>query len=288
MTLQGCDISSHQSTTPNLSAYAFVFCRAAYGTAIDTMYAKHSAAVRGQGSTLGAYTFGRSAHYVPIADQVAVLLSVGKDADLLALDVEQDTDAGGHPLPYSMTGFEAGEFITAVHAAGKTIGLYHSTSGYPTVGQDWRWVAAWGRTPPPIPWDFWQFRGSPLDLDAFNGDQAALDALVAKDGDMPMTSPVPDGPAAYLVDVAAGGSAYYQLNGPDYAKPNPMLALPGVVTYGTAKRADGILMRAIAHPSGFITWVGDNKCSNVRPKTPPPAVQTVTVTGSGIKIAGPV
>ena len=178
MTLEGCDISSHQSTTPDLSAYSFVFCRATYGSSVDTMYAKHSAAVRAQGAALGAYAFGRSASRAPIADQVSVFLATAGKADLLALDLEADGAFVG------MTNAEAAAFIEAVHATGRGIGLYHSLSGFPSVGQDWNWVASWGRLAPPIPWTFWQFRGSPLDLDAFNGDAAALEALIAEDAPM--------------------------------------------------------------------------------------------------------
>lgn len=178
MTLQGCDISQYQSTTPDLSAYAFVFCRATYGTSVDTMYGKHSAAVRTQGATLGAYAFGRSATKAPIADQVAMFLATAGSADLLALDLESD---GTNP---AMSDAEASAFIAAVHATGRGIGLYHSQSGYPSLGQDWNWVASWGRLAPPIPWAFWQFRGSPLDLDAFNGDAVALRALIAEDAAM--------------------------------------------------------------------------------------------------------
>lgn len=108
------------------------------------------------------------------------------------------------------------------------------------------------------------------------------------EADMPLVSPTPDAPAAYIVDVAAGGSCYFDLACTQVAQPNPMLALPGVVTYGTANRPapDHLLMRAIAHPSGFVTYVGAEKCTNLRPKSPVPT-QTVRVTGQGLQITGP-
>lgn len=121
---------------------------------------------------------------------------------------------------------------------------------------------------------------------------AAVDydrALVAeyggwKVGSMPTTSPVPDGPATYLVDIAAGGTAYYDLASSQVANPSPMTAIAGAITYGTGKRGDGKAMRAFAHPSGFVAWVGADKCTNVRPKTAPPPAGTVTVTGQGLSV----
>jgi GH25 family lysozyme M1 (1,4-beta-N-acetylmuramidase) len=170
VTLDGIDISAWQATTPSLSGLAFVFVRATYGTMRDSRYAMHATNVRRAGLTLGAYAFGRNGDG---AAQARAFLGMAHSADLLALDLETD---GSNP---PMTTAQAEAFIATVHKAGYRVGLYHSASGYPELGQDWRWVASWGPTPPKIKWDIWQHRGAPLDLDTFAGDDAALEALVS-------------------------------------------------------------------------------------------------------------
>ncbi len=169
MTLNGIDISVYQNPTPPLAGLSFVFARSSYGVAADTMYATHAADVRKAGLVLGAYHFWYDGHTA--ASQVAEMLSMAPNADLYALDFEgTNTDATG-----------AKAFIAATKATGRKCGLYHSLSGFPAWGQDYNWVAAWGTVAPSIPWAFWQHQGSPLDLDYFNGDEAALQALVGGD-----------------------------------------------------------------------------------------------------------
>jgi Glycosyl hydrolases family 25 len=180
-TLLGIDISHWQERTPKLAARSFVFVRATYGDGIDGRYTAHAAKVRAAGRVLGAYHFGRNVR--PVAAQVQAFLAKAANADLLALDVEKD----GHndrPDDPAMTHKQAREFVTAVHAAGRRIGLYHSESNFFDAGQDWDWVANWDREPRRR-YDIWQYRGSPLDLDRFRGTRAQLLAL----GDLP---PAPD------------------------------------------------------------------------------------------------
>jgi lysozyme len=167
MTLRGIDISRWQGTTPSLAGLAFCFVKATEGQTTDPKYAMHAANVRKAGIVLGAYAFG---HRGDGAGQARHLLEVARGADLLALDVE------GADAPDYAT---ARDFGAAIHAAGREWGLYHSSSGYPQWGQDFLWVADWtgGSSPHLAGWHFWQYRGSPLDLDLFNGTQAQLDAL---------------------------------------------------------------------------------------------------------------
>ena len=168
--LSGIDISYWQDAEP-LAGCSFAFARATYGTTADSRYAQHMTAFRKAGIVTGAYAFGINADG---AAQAAKFLDVAHDADLLALDWEAEKDKP------PMTEAQTAAFIAAVHAAGRTIGLYHSLSGFPDVGQDWNWVAAWGAIEPHIPWAFWQSRGRPLDLDHFNGNELALQALAKK------------------------------------------------------------------------------------------------------------
>lgn len=168
MTLAGIDISYAQTTTPNLTGLSFAFARATYSLANDSRYAQHAADIKSAGLVLGAYHFwydGQSG-----AAQASHFLSVAGSAELLALDFEgAAADIAG-----------AKAFIAAVQKAGRKIGLYHSLSGYPSWGQDFRWVAYWNASPPPIAWDFWQYGGSGIDEDQFAGDKAALAALAGR------------------------------------------------------------------------------------------------------------
>jgi len=166
--LYGIDISKWQEQTPSLAGKSFVFIRASIGIMTDERYSQHYQNVREAGLVVGAYHF--NATELSVKEQVETFLAKAKDADILALDVEgpemQFTDA------------QARSFIYQVHQAGRKIGLYHSLSGYPRdLGQDFRWVAAWRVIPPDINWDFWQYRGSPLDLDKFDGTLEQLTAL---------------------------------------------------------------------------------------------------------------
>lgn len=171
-TLQGIDVSHYQAVTPPLAGLSFLFAKATEGvTFVDPLYATHTAAARAAGLVVGAYHFG-------VADdgaaQARAFLAVAAAADLLALDLE--TSAA------PMTNAQATAFIAAVHAAGRKVGLYHSLSGFLRLGQDWDWVAKWSSVPPPLPWTFWQWQGTPLDKDAFNGDVASLRALAGVTG----------------------------------------------------------------------------------------------------------
>ena len=166
MTVLGIDISRWQLSTPSLDGLGFCFVKAVEGATIDPLYNHHAKSVRAAGIILGAYAFGVDS--MGGAAQAAKLLQYAPTADLYALDVE------GQHAPHEQA---VRDFGKAMHAAGKAWGLYGSASGYPSWGQDWRWVAQWGPTPPDCKWDFWQRRGSPLDLDTFRGTVADLHRL---------------------------------------------------------------------------------------------------------------
>ena len=164
------DVSQWQVATPNPDGAGLVICRATYNTGYDTRYAQHAADTRAQGDYLGAYAFGRPGDG---AAQARVLLATAPDVDLMlvgdrwcdlyALDLEPE-----HGV--EMSDADARAFIAEMHRQGHQVGLYHSASGYPELGQDWRWVADWRGPVPSIPWDIWQWTnkaadGSPLDRD---------------------------------------------------------------------------------------------------------------------------
>jgi Glycosyl hydrolases family 25 len=233
--LNGIDVSSHQAHLP-AAAGSFVIARAAYGWTADTLYRSHVAAARARGLVVGAYLFGRHGR---IHDQVAALADqlAAAPADIVALDLERD---GGL---VAMTTAEAGDFIAAAQdALGQGVGLYHSTSGYPNVGQAWRWVAdyraRYGLTGPPIPWDVWQWTSSngTLDRDRFDGTAAELRALgagVTAGGNQPATG----GSDMRFINLSPGvvptrlinvgkGSTWYWLDGTPAGKIPADAALP--------------------------------------------------------------
>ena len=193
MTLLGIDVSHWQVATPPLAGLSFVLVKATHGTATDPGWSGHAANVRTAGLVLGAYHYGDP--HQSVTDQAAAFLRVGGSADLLALDVE----AG------NMTESQASAFLAAVQAQGRKVGLYHSASGFPQLGQDWDWVASWTATPPPR-YDIWQYRGNPLDLDRFEGTRAELLGL----GGPTMKAITDETPAEITV---AKGAAWYDLDG---------------------------------------------------------------------------
>lgn len=170
MTVEGIDISHWQYRTPPLgTSLEFVFVRATYGIYPDDRYDLHAKDVRSAGKILGAYHFGRNGDPVP---QVRAFLdAIGPTVKLVALDLEKD---GGLPR---MTNAQASAWIAAVQKTGRKVGLYHSESGFPHLGQDFNWVANWDQTPS-IPWTFHQYAViRSVDRDRFKGSIAELEAL---------------------------------------------------------------------------------------------------------------
>lgn len=166
VTVEGIDVSVYQTTTPPLTGLGFLFARASIGVRKDARYDQHIANARARGLVTGAYHFGDNR--LTAASQAATFLQAAGDVDFYFLDVE-----GGH----AMGSAAIRTFFAQVRKAGKKIGLYHSLSGFPELGQDYNWVAYWSGVPPSINWTFWQYRGSPLDLDRFIGSMAQLRAL---------------------------------------------------------------------------------------------------------------
>jgi hypothetical protein len=174
----GIDISTYQVHTPPLKGLSFLFARASIGTMTDGRYAMHIANARKAGLVTGAYHFGDK-NINPVR-QAQVFLAAAGDVDFYFLDVEGKTAQGPADIR---------AFFAEVRKAGKRIGLYHSSSGFPELGQDYNWIAMWdphGR-PPSHRWDFWQQRGSPLDLDRYNGstDELRLFARALPQSDTP-------------------------------------------------------------------------------------------------------
>src|SRR5512146_45480 len=162
--IPGIDVSRFNVlSSRTLDGQAFAFARATYGTSTDPSFYSHTTAFKAAGIVTGAYAFGIG---MSGAQQANSFLAVAHSSELLALDLEGD--------PNPMSEAQAREFIATVQAKGYRCGLYHSRWGFPSLGQDWNWVAQWGGTPPTNKWAFWQWQGSPIDRDYWNGD---LDSL---------------------------------------------------------------------------------------------------------------
>lgn len=161
---QGIDVSRYQTSTPSLAGRSFLIARATFGLGIDTMYKTHIANARKAGLLVGAYAF--TYNYISATDQADAFIKAAGDVDLYFNDVE-NKDA--------QTPAQAQNFHDRIRDRwGKQSGLYMSESGYYTgLTVDYRWVANWTREPK-IRWDFWQKRGSPLDLDEYHGTEAEL------------------------------------------------------------------------------------------------------------------
>jgi hypothetical protein len=170
MTVEGIDVSHHQSTTPGLSGLGFLFARKSIGTQQDEKYGLHIGNARRAGLFTGAYHFNWSP--ISVADQVRAFLANAGDVDFYALDVEPDS---GTPA-FSRT--QARDFISRVQATGREIGLYMSESAFFDAGQDWNWIANWSNRPS-RPYRFWQYHGGPIDRNRFDGTLAQLRALAA-------------------------------------------------------------------------------------------------------------
>lgn len=181
--LEGIDVSRWQGSTPSLAGLSFLIAKATEGTWPDPMFAKHIANARAAGLVVGAYHFARDD--VALPDQVDAFLAATADVPWLAFDVE-----GRHA--WSLAALR--QAVKRVHDAGRQVGVYMSDSAYLEAGQDWRWVARWSPTAPTRHWDLWQYRGSPADLDRFDGTLDELRELAGQEAQMvplPITDQTP-------------------------------------------------------------------------------------------------
>ncbi len=171
MTVLGIDISHWQTTTPNLAGLGFVIVKASEGTTPDPMHATHMAKVKAAHKLLGAYCFARDD--VSLDKQAAFFVAkAGSAPTFLAVDNE-----GAHATSTARTAYLISRirFHDTLH---RQVGLYMSESGFQEAGQDFDWVANWANKPH-RPYLLWQYRGSPLDLDRYEGTVAQLKAALA-------------------------------------------------------------------------------------------------------------
>jgi len=170
VTVLGVDVSHWQTSTPSLTGLGFVIVKASEGTTSDPKYAMHIANVKAAGKLAGAYHFARDD--IDLDRQAAWFATHSPGATFLAVDVE-----GTHATTTAQTRLLI-ERIRVHDTLGRQVGLYMSESGFQEAGQDFDWVANWSNTPH-HPFLIWQYRGSPLDQDRYEGTLAQLRAALA-------------------------------------------------------------------------------------------------------------
>jgi lysozyme len=195
-----------QWPTLKAAGNAFVIARGAYGDAQDTRVAAYAEGIRQSGMALGVYHFLRtSKDYQKQIDLMLELidrLGIGPGDLPPALDVEDNPDYDG---PWQTANNDkyltaVDRWITAVtKRTGHTPILYTRAGFWATLGNPGGfshcplWVAHYGAASPRLPagwkdYAFWQYTdkgtvpgvGPTVDRDRFNGDAAALAALLMK------------------------------------------------------------------------------------------------------------
>jgi GH25 family lysozyme M1 (1,4-beta-N-acetylmuramidase) len=198
-TLEGVDVSTYQGTIDwakvKASGRAFAITRVGDGLGGDNTFAANWAGIKSAGMVRGAYQFFRASDD-PIQQADILLGKIGtpENGDLApTLDLEV-TDGQSASVIVS----KVKQWLEHVKAkTGRTPMIYTSPGFWPSVGNPdlsayVLWVAHWGTTCPTIPpgWNgftFHQYSDSgsvsgisgAVDLDVFNGDQAALDKLAS-------------------------------------------------------------------------------------------------------------
>lgn len=178
--LKGIDISTFQNpkNTP-YDDYDFIMIRASYGIGYkDDMMDQHVKNALAKGKLIGFYHYCYPNLGTAAANEADWFISVIKPyigKAVLALDYEGSAFNIANPDVWAKAFLDRVYEKTGVRPL-----LYASASflpRFPKVQQAnyGLWVAHWGVNEPSIkPWKFWtmwQYRGSPLDLDKFNGDK---------------------------------------------------------------------------------------------------------------------
>jgi lysozyme len=198
-TVEGIDVSTFQGVVDwhkvASAGKKFAIARISDGTLLDTKFTTNWPAIKAAGMVRGAYQF-----FEP-ADDPAVIAKIVVDAvGVLGpgdLPVTADVEVtGGQPAATIVAHLKA--WSAAVEAGtGKAPLIYTgpgfwngsvASTGFSTTPL---WVANWGVTCPNLPtgwtgWRFWQYSDTgavsgitgAVDLDRFNGDEAALTAFV--------------------------------------------------------------------------------------------------------------
>lgn len=178
--LRGIDISEFQSPSKvSYANYDFVVVRATYGIGYtDANYLKHAKNVQNAGKLLGFYHYcypnlGTSA--VKEADWFVSKVKPYLGEVILALDFEADAFKCKDPDGWAL------EFLNRVYATTGVRPLIYASASKVHIFKKVQkanyglWIAQWKVNKPEVDlwptYTMWQYQGSPLDSDIFNGDK---------------------------------------------------------------------------------------------------------------------
>lgn len=192
MTIDGIDISNN-NPDQDYSQHDFVFLKATEGeTYQDATYTTRHAAVRNAGKIAGAYLFYRTAStptkHVEFFHTVAAIQS----GDIVALDFENDgTWAQYSNQALAGMATQTMQLLLAAYTTNRVV-LYCTLWTYNNIIVpynvpigDGLWIAEPSNTPT-MPWVFWQYGQSGIDLDKGNFDSAdKLHVWVYSKGQLP-------------------------------------------------------------------------------------------------------
>lgn len=174
--LKGIDISTWQGSDPHLNDGEFCIIRSSFGTTKDNRFEQNVKAWKQSGKPFGFYHFAYPYYgYTPKHEATAFLNVIRPyiGQGLIALDYEGDAHKVGEKW--------ALEFMDYIYSQTGVKPLFYTNAGalgaYPNIAKKYGlWVAHWGVQSPRItPWKsytLWQYSGSPLDRDYFNGTVA--------------------------------------------------------------------------------------------------------------------
>lgn len=174
--LKGLDVSSFQGEM-DFSSYDFVIIKSSEGVNfVDPGLERHVNSALKTGTPFGFYHYARPDLGNTGAEEARSMLQYINEwvgSCLIALDWEQKS------LSYPVSWIQ--EFLDTIkEETGVVPGLYiqanqATNSKYAPIAQAgyWLWVAHWETSSPSYSnwdtWTVWQYQGSPLDLDYFNG-----------------------------------------------------------------------------------------------------------------------
>lgn len=184
MTVNGGDLS-HYNSIPNTSGWSFVFNKCTQGNSyVDSTYNARQAMFKSEGLVWGGYHFMTTTE--PASAQAAWFednAHIGS-GDLLVLDFENDgtwsnvSNSTLSQLAISISGIWQHSYPNNRRILYCNLDTFNNiVVPFGILSHfDALWIAWPNATPPNIPWTFWQFTSTPVDLDTSSmfADETAL------------------------------------------------------------------------------------------------------------------
>jgi GH25 family lysozyme M1 (1,4-beta-N-acetylmuramidase) len=180
---RGIDVSSYQSIGETMqalysSSVSFAFVKATQGLGyVNPLAASQIKAAQREGALVGLYHFLDGTDGTRQWDHFEATIGTLPAAVMVAVDYETSG------LPVNAIGDAiCRAFIKRGRQRGYHVGVYGDSEVAPrSFGQAFTWAAAWGPSPPPYRWDFWQFADRPIcDWNVFRGNAEQLHAFVVQ------------------------------------------------------------------------------------------------------------